>query len=146
MCRHVASKGEAAAKAREPVAIVITVELSNRYVSRYVAVPVAVALVGIAALATSLTPSYRPTDLVIGASATYVGLWVLLVAEVLATVAGAWWRVLRPYLPPRWQPGKPQRLAHQGTGLWSLLFWAALLIVVVNGLVLLHLSGGFPLI
>ena len=82
MCRHVASKGEAAAKAREPVAIVITVELSNRYVSRYVAVPVAVALVGIAALATSLTPSYRPTDLVIGASATYVGLWVLLVAEL----------------------------------------------------------------
>jgi hypothetical protein len=107
-----------------------------------VAFPLGFAVTGIGPLFLSLLPAYRPLALP-DHPAAYLALWLLLAAESLFTGWAVRRRVVRPYVPPKWEPGKPQRLARKGTGTWSVVGWVAPLILSVNLYIILDLSGGF---
>jgi hypothetical protein len=118
------------------------VVLTCRYVSRYVVCPLVFAGSGIGALFLTLLPAYRPSGLA-SHPAIYLVLWLVLATESLLTAWAVRRRVLRPYLPPAWEPGQPQRLARKGMGAWSVLGWVAVLIVVVNLYIVFDVNGGF---
>jgi hypothetical protein len=108
--------------------------------------PVCAGALGIALLALSLLPSFRPTNLTISLSVEYMSLWVLVGAEVSLVVLAVWLRARQLHLaPPPWRPGEPQR-GRRGSRSWGLLGWAPALFVVANATLVLHLSGGLSII